>query len=315
MAVLTLLDIAKLNGNDAMVGLIEENLNVAPEVTRLPSRTIKGTSYRTVVRTAYPTVGFRKANEGETASKSTFEQKLTECFILSSLITVDKAVALAYEEGVEVLKGIEAAGVLAAALQSVGRQIFYGSNTTYSGDADGFPGFLQCHDTTNMVVDAGGTTATTGSSVYLVRAGIQAASLVVGNGGQMQLSQWREETVSSVPSHVADMTAYVGLQCANSNKSIGRIKKLTADSGCGLTDAKLSSAWSKFPVGYPPTHIFCSRRSHMQLWQSRTVTLFGGPGPSKTSGNVELIAAPPTEFNGVPIIVTDSLSDVEALTL
>ena len=51
MAVITLLDIAKLNGNDAVVGLIEENQTYAPELSVFPARTIKGTQYQTGIRT------------------------------------------------------------------------------------------------------------------------------------------------------------------------------------------------------------------------------------------------------------------------
>ena len=41
-----LLDIAKLTGNDTVVGLIEENQTVAPDVMSFPARTIRGTSYK-----------------------------------------------------------------------------------------------------------------------------------------------------------------------------------------------------------------------------------------------------------------------------
>ena len=40
-AYLTLADIAKMNGSDRAVGLIEENLNAAPELEVLPSRQIE----------------------------------------------------------------------------------------------------------------------------------------------------------------------------------------------------------------------------------------------------------------------------------
>ena len=52
MAVTTLLDIAKANGSDAAVGLIEEVMTYSPEVNLGAARTIKGLSYKTLVRTA-----------------------------------------------------------------------------------------------------------------------------------------------------------------------------------------------------------------------------------------------------------------------
>jgi len=88
---LTLLDIAKLNGSDAVVGLIEEVRTVAPEVTIIPARTITGTSYETVARSVLPTVDFRKVNEGTDATKSEFTNRRVETFILSARVEADKA--------------------------------------------------------------------------------------------------------------------------------------------------------------------------------------------------------------------------------
>lgn len=310
MAQNTLIDIAKLNGSDALVGLIEETMNVAPEVTTFPARAIKGTSYKVKMRLTFPAAGFRNANESRTATKSEWDNKLVECMILGGLMTVDKAVAKAYEGGPEELMQIEAAGMVESALQAVGRQIWYGTNTTYSGDAKGFPGLLSLYDSTNMAVDAGGTTSTTGSSAWLVAFGPRYCELLSGAGGMFDLTDWREELVSSVDSYVATMTSWVGLHMGHS-KSVCRIKKLTADSGKGLTDDVIANALSKFPVGIKPNAIFCSRRSAYQLMRSRTVTINAseaGPG----TGNVSPFA---TSAYGIPVIATDSLSDVEDLAL
>jgi len=70
MARMTLLDLAKLNGSDAVIGLIEEVQDLAPEIKVIPARTIKGTSFRTVARLGRPSVGFRKAGGGIAGSKS-----------------------------------------------------------------------------------------------------------------------------------------------------------------------------------------------------------------------------------------------------
>lgn len=315
MASHTLLDIAKLNGNDAVVGLIEQNLNVAPEFQTAPFRVVRGTSYRTVLRDSLPTVTFRDANESTTASKSSFSNKLVECFILTGLVQVDKAVAMAYEEGAAALQALESSAVMKAALQTLGRQFYYGTNTTYSGVAKGFPGLIDMYDSTNMAVDAGGTTATTGSSAWLVKWGPQDVQFVGGNGGTINLSPFSEQVLSGVPSYVADLTGWVGLQAVNT-KSICRIKKLTADSGKGLTDALIANALSKFPAGVKPDAIFCSRRSLYQLQQSRTATYVVSLGGKRgeTSG-LDIQAPWPTTAFDIPVYASDMLSDVEALTL
>src|SRR5690606_17476670 len=108
MAKLTLLDIAKLNGNDTVVGLIEENIKAAPEAQLFPFRTIRGTSYKTGIRVGLPTTGFRAANEGQTPSKSSFVQQLVEAYIFGGIVEVDKAVADAHEDGAAALQAIEA---------------------------------------------------------------------------------------------------------------------------------------------------------------------------------------------------------------
>lgn len=305
---LTLLDLAKLNGADPIVGLIEEVATASPEVTIIPARTIRGTSYKTVSRNSRPSVAFRQANEGTDASKSNFTERLVECFILSSRVEVDKAVARGYEDGVEALQAIEAMGVMRAALSTVGSQTIYGT----SADAKGFAG-LQALVNSELVVDAGGTTASTGSSVYAIQAGAQGIQYVYGNGTTFDLSPFREGDATDASSKryaafIADLTAWVGLQCVN-KYAVGRLKDATADSGKGVTDAKIAELLSKFPVGERPTHLLMSRRSAFQLQTSRTMT-----ANTKQEAFTGILPGVPTESFGIPIIITDSISDTETLT-
>lgn len=309
---LTLLDLAKLSGKDAVVGLIEAVTSVAPEVDRIPARTIRGTSYKTVARTALPTVAFRSMNSGVDATKSKFEEKLVQCFILGARVVVDKAAAAAYEDGPAALQSIEAVGVMESAKIELGKQIFYG----ISEDAKGFPG-LQAIVPSTMTVDAGGTTSATGSSVYAVRLGAQDVQLVFGNGTTFELGDWREGDGEDAegkkfPAWIADLTSWVGLQVTNPY-AVGRLKDATADSGKGVTDAQIQTLLDTFPVGKMPNVLFMSRRSAGQLQRSRTVVINSGPG-ARASGAIEAIAAYPTEAFGIPIVVTDSLVNTEALS-
>lgn len=306
----TLLDLAKLNGADPVVGLIEEVATASPEVVTIPARTIRGTSYKTVIRNSRPSVAFRSANEGTAGSKSNFAERLVEAFILSARIEVDKAVARGYEDGPEALQAIEGAGVMRAALSTVGSQTIYGRNA----GSKGFIG-LQEFITTfgdELVVDAGGTTSGTGSSVYAIKAGNQGVQYVYGNGTSFELSPFREGDAADASgnrfaAYIADLTAWVGLQCVN-RYAIGRIKKCTADSGKGVTDAKIAELLSKFPVGERPTHLLMSRRSAFQLQTSRTMA------PStKQEAFTGILPGVPTESFGIPIIITDSIVDTEAL--
>jgi len=306
----TLLDLAKLNGADPVVGLIEEVATASPEVVTIPARTIRGTSYKTVVRNSRPSVAFRSANEGTAATKSNFTERLVEAFILSARIEVDKAVARGYEDGPEALQAIEGAGVMRAALSTVGSQTIYGRNA----GSKGFIGLQEFISTfgDELVVDAGGTTSATGSSVYAIKAGNQGVQYVYGNGTSFDLSPFREGDAADASgnrfaAYIADLTAWIGLQCVN-KYAIGRIKKCTADSGKGVTDAKIAELLSKFPVGERPTHLLMSRRSAFQLQISRTMT-----ANTKQEAFTGILPGVPTESFGIPIIITDSIADNEAL--
>ena len=307
-----LLDIAKLNGSDTIVGLIEETLTYAPEVQIMPARTIRGTSYKIASRVSYPGVGFRAANEGSTPSKSEFENQLIECYILSGAVQADVAVARAYEDGEQAWKDIESIGVMRQAMIELGSQVIYGT----SHQAKGFPGLQAIHTAFNagLVVDAGGTAAGTGSSVYGINTDTQGVQLVFGAGTTFELGEWRIENVgtSSVyPAHVANLTAWVGMQ-VGSKYSVGRLKDATADSGMGVTDAKLAELLSKYPVGYRPNYWLMNRRSAYQLQVSRSAsTVQNGV---KTSSGSEIFAPLPTESNGISIVITDSILNDEALT-
>jgi hypothetical protein len=317
MANLTMLDIAKLTGNNGVTGLIEENIRYSPEVELFPFRTIKGTSYKTGIRTGLPTTAFRYANEGQTPSKSTFRQMLIEAFIFGGQIEVDKAVALAHEDGPEALQAIEANGVMQSAMRNIGSQIWYG--TTFDGK--GFPGLKAATPfgaTTSandaLTINATGTTANTASSVYAVKLNANDIQLIGGNNKAWELDDFTTQQIvaannGKLTAFVAGLTAWIGMQIGNEN-SVRRILNLTADSGKGLTDALLAQLFATFPVGHFPTHVFMSRRSRSQLQTSRTVVL-QATGTTRT--NQPNIAPIPTEYDGVQIIATDSILSTDAI--
>lgn len=304
MALPTLLDIAKMNGSDAVTGLIDETIVAHPELAMGAARTIKGVHYKTLIRKTLPTAAFRNANEGADATKGTYENRLVETFICNPRWECDKAVADRHEDGAAAFIATEAQGEMEASMILLAKQFYYG----IANDAKGFPGLVSAYDTTNMEVDAGGTTADTASSVWAVKFGPKNVQWVWGNEGQLALSPLAEARVldsnnKPFTAYVQEILAYTGLQ-VGSLKCVGRIKKLTADSGKTLTDARIASLLSKFPVGYMPDVLFMSRRSLEQLRSSRTATnATGAPAPI------------PTESFGVPIAPTDSILDTESLTL
>jgi hypothetical protein len=302
MAMPTLLDIAKANGSDQVVGLIDETVKAHPEISMGYARTIKGLNYRTLVRTANPTVGFRSANTGTAATKGSYENRLVECYMMNPRWECDKLVADAYEDGAPAYIALDASSMLEASMILLGKQFYYGT----TNDALGFPGLMASVDTTNMVVDATGTTASTGTSVWAVKFGPKFVSWVWGQNGELALSEVTEQRVldsSSNPftAYCQELAGRPGLQVGNL-RTVGRIKNLTDDSGKGLTDKLMGSLLAKFPVGYPPDFFFMTRRAREQLRASRTTySPVGEPAPV------------PQQFEGIPILATDSISDTETI--
>lgn len=322
MARTNLLDIAKTNGRDREVGLIEEVAIAAPEVMALPARTIRGTTYKISSRITNPGVGFRDANAGWEPGKSAYFSRLVQCRIFGAVIQVDKAVARADEDGQEAVMARDAAGVAEQAIIELGQQTIYGTAT----DAKGFPGLEELFKAlatertalglASLEVDAAGASANTGSSVYMIHAGINGIQYIFGQGDGFQMGDWTEQQITDadgkvMPAFVNEFQAWVGLQVASIH-SIGRIRDLTAETDKKLTDAMLWSLWHKFPVAKKPNMILMSRRSSEQLQTSRTVVL-NAQGNTKAGKNIEVIPEPADLWNNIPIIVTDSITDTEAL--
>lgn len=319
MPVHTLLDVAKLTGNDVAVGLIEENQTFAPEVMSFLSRVIPGTQYKTAVATTLPTTGFTAANQGIAPTRSTFDQRLTECFIFRGAVEIDLAVSRASEGlGLPDLEMIEASRVTRSALVTLGGQIFNGTSTAGFSGLKAFTPKTAASGTSAIVVDATGTTASTASSIYAVKFGLQDCHLVFGNGNTLQLGEFRDQQLTDGSGNkyggrVADLTAHVGLQLGNTN-CVGRILNITADSGKTASDSLISQLIEKFPVGYTPDVLYMSRRSAGQLARSRSVTIFSqagvAPNAARTTPN---IASRVQDWDGIPIVLSDNIGITDAI--
>jgi hypothetical protein len=112
---------------------------------------------------------------------------------------------------------------------------------------------------------------------------------------------------------VNNLSGYIGL-AFNYTKSACRIKNLAAvgtASNTGLTDSLVAQALAKFPVGVRPTHLFCTRAQRLFLQTSRAPVYSSAGGSSITAANALQWPPTPTESNGIPLYVTDSITDVE----
>ena len=300
---MTTAEVTKFNDSDLDIGIISDVLDDAPVLARLAARSIAGYTYKFLKRTANPTVGFRTENDGRDMNLGTYSTVTVTLAILDATFGVDVAVAQSDERGWAAMLGTQAVDHLRAAMAKAEDELINGDNSDgFSALADETTG----HAGGSMSVDAGGTTADTASSLYLIRSGLSDVHAVWGqNGvidiGETSIQKFAGSATGSYPAYYTPVTAWVGCQVASAY-SLGRVINLTADSGKGLTDALIISAISKFPAGRGPSMMACSRRSLQQLQDSRTATNpTGAPAPF------------PDSAFGIPIIVTDSIADTEAL--
>lgn len=314
---LTLLDLAKRKVADAEVGLIDETARFIPEVSgrtfngvSIPglasAKPIRSTNYKTRVRTALPNVGFRDIGVGTASTQATTENRMVNCYIMNPRWDIDKA-ADGIDMSVMEALAEEADAHLTAAWQKIGKQHYYGTRTAFGGSASGFPGLIDTLQA-SMTVDAGGTTDDVASSVWGVKYGVQGVRWVLGNDGQFEITDPKEIEKLDASNNLLtvimqQLYAHVGLQ-VGSAFCCGRIKKLTTDSGKGLTTTLLRSLHQKFlDQGVMPDAYLMSPRSYMQ-YKNHLESL-----------GYALNSATFSDFEEVPIAVTNSIVDTETLAL
>ncbi len=297
-----LLQLADGNISDIDVSELLEDTPLLQQMSSIVAS--NSTSHEWLKKTAAPSAGFRSINDGLENAKAVYTKVTQALKLFDAGFDIDMGLLKA--EGGEALKRREAVDHLRAAFVGMESQIIYGTDT----DAVGFNGFAdqsgvdQLSD--EMVVNAGGTTASTASSVWAIRLGEAAVSAVYGLGGQVEVGQefnvLRSGSVTGSYDAVrTPILFYGGLQVATT-RDLGRIANVTEDSGKGLTDDLLSDLIGRFPAGRKPNVIAMSRRSLRQLQQSRTATNpTGAPAPF------------PESAFGVALVATDQISDTEAL--
>jgi hypothetical protein len=285
---------------------LSEVLDSAPLTAALAARTTRSNTFTYNKKTANPSVGFRDVNDGAENTKSTNVLVTNTLKFLDLSFDIDEAAALVDDRGVDHIMGLEAIDHLQSGMAEIEEQVIYGTGN----QASGFEGLANQSYLNNIadaqVVNAGGTTAGTGSSVWLIRTGEEDIQLIWGQQGVITIGdRQRVQKPGSSKGYYWALAHAIHGWCGvklGTTYSAVRIANLTADSGKGLTDALISQAMEKFPASRGPTHIVMNRRSHGQLQRSRTATTpTGQPAPF------------PVDAFNVPIIVTDRISSTETL--
>ena len=286
--------------------IISDVLDGAPLVAMMAARTAQKNTITYSKRTVNPVTAFRAENNGLENTDSTTVAITATLKILDASFSVDVAVADAREDGYLSEIFDEGQAHLRQAFAEIESQIFYSTGT--GGQAAGFVGLNTQTNLDNIAdaqtVNAGGTTATTASSVYAMRFGERDVELVWGQRGQLAMGDLSIVPIAGAtgtfPGYYTPITGLVGLKIGGVSSGV-RIGNVTADSTKTLTDDLLADAITAMDGGMPHAFVM-GKRSLGQLRASRTATNpTGAPAPF------------PTEAHGVPIVVSPQIIETEAL--
>lgn len=307
----TLADLIEINDkNLADIDDMSDLLQEAPFLAALAAEVASnGTQHKYTVEDGAPTVGFRAVNSGRENKASSDRLVTADLAILDASFVCDQQLAKNYKKGEAAYMFREGKRHLKAAFAVNEKQIFYGTGN----DSDGFGGLAQATTVDALadvdhVVNAGGSTVGGATSVWAIRSTDDGRDVqaLIGQDGQIEIAEYFAQMLfdasnKQYPGFVCPIEGYTGLQIG-SIWSFARIVNLTRQDGHTLCDSLLSQLLEKFPSSKPPTHFVMNRQSGFQLQRSRTATTESGK-------DAEL----PKDYQGIPIILTDSIVNTEAL--
>jgi len=299
MANMTLADLVKLNDRNTADYEISDLLLEAPLLKRLAAAVASnGTSHQYLKQTGAPGVGFRAIDTGQVNAADADTLVTVALKYLDCSWEIDRQLADGAIKGREWLATRKTARSLMAGMFKLEQQIVNGG----TGGFDGFAQALATVGDSYMVTSAGGSGSTL-SSVYAIRTGENDCQVIIGNDGMISIGDptlQRSADGSNYPFDVyrCSIVGWSTLQVGG-KYSIARLANIAASTQT-LTDDLLATLLSLFPSGKMPDFLAMSRRSLMQLQQSRTATnATGAPAPF------------PSEAFGVPIVACESITNTE----
>lgn len=300
----TFLNLAKVEAGLSSE-LIDEVVLLHPELDTISAEPIDGTSLELTVRTDLPEVAFSLPGGGVGLSNSEYVTRLFQTGNLAQLIKVAKTILdnKSQAAAARYLRS-EQLGFVQAVTKHACKQFWYGT----TNDSLGFPGVIaQMGNTADHVTDVAGTLGAR-SSIFFVATGANKTEWILGNNRTIEFGDWDLQTVVDDTDSTKSLLAMISWLffnpgCRVSNKqTVHRIKGLTAESGKKATWARMRAAkqtmWDN--LGQIPTHIFMNGRSITQLREENVTP--ENPNPPE-----------PKEFDGVPIIRTNSISLTETI--
>lgn len=341
---LTLKDATSFQGTSDVVGLVDNIINVAPELDLILGLPIKGISYRARIMTAIGSnAAFRSIGGGVQLSAPSFDRKRFNCFPWDCQMEIGEDLLIEAEaEGEAPFQMMEANATAAMRQKAlkIGKQFYLGS----ANDIKGPPGLIdflavqrtQVDSRTGLkidqVIDAGGNSNNC-VTIWFIKQGPQGVHWIFGNGRGIQMNPWRPQRTAGLDSTPANPTyrtawlantfGYIGTSMANYH-ALGAIinidPTIKADGTytTPLTDAMIAQLWAKFPITEKPDMALCTQNAAASLQLQRTVTNFvQSTGREWTSGAAPYADFPttlPTAKN-IPLVVTDSILPSAKITL
>jgi len=270
-----------------------------------------GTQHKYLKQTTASSAAFRAALAGLTKTNSADTLVTDTLAILDGSFSTDVALADAYKGGRDAWLQLELMRTMKQVFSHAEKQVIYGTGN----DASGFAGLSDDAQldalADDMVYNAGGTTADTQTSVFLLRSGNDDVSFIMGNDGNIVVEDDPtiiEKVVNPgtdnkvYPALYVPVNGYSGFQIGGAYSAARIANVHPTDSDAQLTDDMIYEALALFPAARQPNMIAMNRQALKMLRASRTATnQTGAPAPR------------PTEVEGIPIVVTDSIVSTEAV--
>ncbi len=210
---LTLKDITAGEFCDEVVGLVDNIVNVAPELDRVLGRPIEGISDRALIMTAIGSnAAFRKVGGGVQLSAPSFDRKRFNCFPWDCQMEVPEDLLIEMKGSQTpsmIFERFATAAMRQKALR-IGKQFYLGSANDPNGPM-GLIDFLALQRTQvdsrtgrkiDQAIDAGGTTNGQCEIVWFIKQGPQGVHWMFGNGRGIMMNPWMKQRIAGLDSTV-----------------------------------------------------------------------------------------------------------------